>query len=74
MHLDAVPNGATLDLTFGPTMGVKLSWLLSGLALISLSAWLINPSVVVPLAKGASSTFDGLTARLRRRLKWDEEN
>jgi hypothetical protein len=47
---------------------------LSAVALAGLTTWLITPSVVVPLTQGASSTLYGLTARLRRRLKWDEEN
>ncbi|HEV2013939.1 MAG TPA: hypothetical protein VGR77_08680 [Candidatus Dormibacteraeota bacterium] len=74
VHLDTVPVGATLAFSFGPTVGIELSWLLSALALAGLVAWLIKPSVARPLAAAAGASFRAVTSRLRRRLKWDEEN
>jgi hypothetical protein len=74
VHLDAVPVGATLAFTFGPTPGIELSWLLSALALAGLFAWLIKPSVARPLAAAGGAGFRAVMSRLRRRLKWDEEN
>ena len=74
VHLDAVPADATLVFTFGPTLGIELSWLLSALALAGLFAWLIDPSVVRPLASSAAFSLRAVASRLRRRVKWDEEN
>jgi hypothetical protein len=73
VHLDAVPVGATLAFTFGPTLGIELSWLLSALALAGLFAWLVKPSVTRPLASAARTSLRTVTSRVRRRVKWDEE-
>lgn len=74
VHLERVPAGASLVFRFGPTIGIELSWLLSAIALATLLTWLVKPSLVRPLAGVAGRSRRRLSSRLRRQLKWDEED
>jgi len=73
-RLDAVPPGAQLIFTYGPTTLVYLSWLLSALSALGFAAWLIRPTWVTGLLKAGGLAASGVRRRAARISLWHEDD
>jgi hypothetical protein len=72
-RLDSVPPGAKLVFSYGPTVGVYLSWAVSAISLVMMLIWVLRPSwwrrVWGPGARLVVGTRDRASAR----FGWSEE-
>jgi hypothetical protein len=71
VRLDSVPIGARLVFTYGPSWAVNTSWVVSGLALVVMLAWLVAPGAFAAGRRRLRDPFAGAAGRMRAR--WEEE-
>jgi hypothetical protein len=62
----SVPPGSTLVFTFGPTIGVYVSWAIATATLGAMLTWLVRPRWFLRLNQG-------IRERVSARLGWSEE-
>lgn len=73
-RLEAVPNGGTLELRYGPTAGAHAAWALSAVSLLLLVIWVVSPrwySLAFPAARRHLASFARF---MERRFRWAEED